>query len=193
MAVAQAARRRGARVVVVLGPSQGADTAGMEVLDVVTAEEMRDGVLARVASADFFIAAAAVSDWRPVERAPQKRKKGQASEAESLRLERTPDVLAEAAEAVRGAARRPVLVGFAAETEQVLENASAKLLRKGLDAIVANDVSRADAGFATDTNTVTVLTRAGERAEFSGTKAEVADQLWDFILASLDVPARAAR
>jgi phosphopantothenoylcysteine decarboxylase/phosphopantothenate--cysteine ligase len=192
LAVAQAARRRGARVVVVLGPSQGADTVGMEVLDVVTAQEMRDGVLARVASADFFIAAAAVSDWRPVERAPQKRKKGQASEAESLRLERTPDVLAEAAEAVRGAARRPVLVGFAAETEQVLENASAKLLRKGLDAIVANDVSRADAGFAAETNTVTVLTRAGERAEFSGTKAEVADQLWDFILASLDVPARAA-
>jgi phosphopantothenoylcysteine decarboxylase / phosphopantothenate---cysteine ligase len=194
LAVAQAARRRGARVTVVLGPSQGgADTAGLEVLDVVSALQMRDAVLARVASVDYFIAAAAVSDWRPVERAPQKRKKGQAPEAESLRLERTPDVLAEAAEAVRSAARRPVLVGFAAETERVLENASAKLLRKGLDAIVANDVSRSDAGFASDNNVVTVLTRAGERLELAGTKAEVADRLWDLVFTSLAQPARAAR
>jgi phosphopantothenoylcysteine decarboxylase / phosphopantothenate---cysteine ligase len=194
LAVAQAARRRGARVTVVLGPSQPeADTAGLEVLDVVSALEMRDAVLARVASVDYFIAAAAVSDWRPSERAPQKRKKGQAPEAESLRLERTPDVLAEAAEAVRGAARRPVLVGFAAETERVLENASAKLLRKGLDAIVANDVSRSDAGFASDTNVVTVLTRAGDRVEIAGTKADVADRLWDLVLTSLAQPARAAR
>ena len=193
LAVAQAARRRGAQVTVVLGPSSGMEAAGLEVLDVVTAEEMRDAVLSRVASVDFFVAAAAVSDWRPVERAPQKRKKGNAPEAESLRLERTPDVLAEAAEAVRGAVRRPVLVGFAAETERLLENASAKLLRKGLDAIVANDVSREGAGFGVDTNVVTVLTRSGERAELSGTKLEVADGLWDFLLASLDVPARALR
>jgi phosphopantothenoylcysteine decarboxylase / phosphopantothenate---cysteine ligase len=193
LAVAQAARRRGARVTVVLGPSGGVDTGGLEVLDVVTAQEMRDAVLARVASVDFLIAAAAVSDWRPTERAPQKRKKGNSPEAESLRLERTPDVLAEAADAVRGAARRPVLVGFAAETERLLENASAKLLRKGLDAIVANDVSRPDAGFAADTNAVVVLTRGGERAELSGTKLEVADGLWDFFLASLDLPVRASR
>jgi phosphopantothenoylcysteine decarboxylase/phosphopantothenate--cysteine ligase len=193
LAVAQAARRRGARVTVVLGPVAGGDRAGLEVIEVVTAEEMREAVLARVAAADFFIGSAAVSDWRPAERAPQKRKKGDASEAESLRLERTPDVLAEVAQAVRGAARRPVLVGFAAETEKVLENASAKLLRKGLDAIVANDVSRADAGFAVDTNVATVLTRNGDRVELSGTKTEVADRLWDLILASLVQPARALR
>jgi phosphopantothenoylcysteine decarboxylase/phosphopantothenate--cysteine ligase len=193
LAVAQAARRRGARVTVVLGPSESADTAGLEVLDVVTAEQMRDAVLGRVASVDFFVAAAAVSDFRPVERATQKRKKGGAPEGESLRLERTPDVLAEAVDAVRGAARRPLFLGFAAETQRVLENASAKLLRKGLDAIVANDVSRTDAGFAVDTNVVTVLTRSGERLELSGTKAEVADGLWDFVLASLVQPARAAR
>jgi phosphopantothenoylcysteine decarboxylase/phosphopantothenate--cysteine ligase len=102
-------------------------------------------------------------------------------------------VLAEAAEAVRGAARRPVLVGFAAETERLVENASAKLLRKGLDAIVANDVGGEGAGFGLDTNVVTVLTRSGERVELSGTKLEVADGLWDFVLASLDVPARASR
>jgi phosphopantothenoylcysteine decarboxylase / phosphopantothenate---cysteine ligase len=185
LAVAHAARRRGGLVTVVLGPSAAADTAGLEVLNVVSAEEMRDAVLARVASVDFFIAAAAVSDWRPTERASQKRKKGTALAAESLKLERTPDVLAEAAEAVRGATRRPLLVGFAAETERLLENASAKLLRKGLDAIVANEVGRAGAGFAADTNAVTVLGRGGERLELSGTKAEVADHLWDFLLASL--------
>ena len=193
LAVALAARRRGGRVTLVLGPSAPLDTAGLEVLDVVTAEEMREAVLARVPSVDFFIAAAAVSDWRPSERALQKRKKGTSPEAELLKLERTPDVLAEAADAVRGAARRPVLVGFAAETERLLENASAKLLRKGLDAIVANDVSRPGAGFATDTNTVTVLSRGGERVELSGTKAEVADRLWDFLLASLGQPVRALR
>lgn len=193
LAVAQAARRRGGQVTVVLGPSALVDTAGLEVLNVVTAEEMRDAVLARVTSVDFFIAAAAVSDWRPAERAAQKRKKGSASEAESLKLERTPDVLSEAAEAVRGAARRPLLVGFAAETERLLENASAKLLRKGLDAIVANDVSRPGGGFASENNTVTVLSRGGERLELSGTKGEVADRLWDYLLASLDQPLRAHR
>ncbi len=193
LAMAQAARRRGAKVTVVLGPAGEVDRRGLEVQDVVTAEQMREAVLARVASVDFFVAAAAVSDWRPKERAPQKRKKGSASEAESLLLERTPDVLAEAAEAVRGLARRPVLVGFAAETEAVLENASAKLLRKGLDAIIANDVSAPDAGFAVDTNRVTVLTRGGTRLELSGTKVEVAERLWDFLLGPQAEPVRARR
>jgi len=193
LAVAQAARRRGARVTVVLGPAGEVDRRGLEVQDVVTAAQMREAVLARVASVDFFLAAAAVSDWRPRERAPQKRKKGNSPEAESLLLERTPDVLAEAAEAVRGLARRPVLVGFAAETEALLENASAKLLRKGLDAIVANDVSGPDAGFAADTNRVTVLTRGGARLELSGTKVEVAERLWDFLLGPQAEPARALR
>ena len=193
LAMAHAARRRGARVTLVLGPSAALDRSGLEVVDVVTAAEMRDAVLGRVPSVDFFIAAAAVSDWRPVERAAQKRKKGSGSEAESLRLERTPDVLAEASDAVRGAARRPILVGFAAETEHMLENASAKLLRKGLDAIVANDVGRGDGGFASDNNAVTVLLRGGERVELSGTKVEVADRLWDALLSSLPQPVRALR
>jgi phosphopantothenoylcysteine decarboxylase/phosphopantothenate--cysteine ligase len=193
IAMAQAARRRGARVTVVLGPAGQLDRSGLQVKDVVTAEEMREAVLSQVASVDYFVAAAAVSDWRPAERAPQKRKKAKGPKTESLRLERTPDVLAEAAEAVRGAARRPVLVGFAAETEKVVENASAKLLRKGLDAIVANDVSGTGAGFATDNNRVTVLTRGGGRLELSGTKAEVAERLWDFLLTSVGQSARARR
>ncbi len=193
LAMAHAARRRGAKVTVVLGPACEVDRRGLQVQDVVTAEQMREAVLARVASVDYFIAAAAVSDWRPKERAPQKLKKGTASQAESLQLERTPDVLAEAAEAVRGLARRPVLVGFAAETQAVVENASAKLLRKGLDAIIANDVSGAGAGFAADTNRVTVLTRGGARMELSGTKVEVAERLWDFLLGPQAEPARARR
>ena len=193
LAMAHAARRRGAKVTVVLGPAGEVDRRGLQVQDVVTAEQMREAVLARVASVDYFIAAAAVSDWRPKERAPQKLKKGTASQAESLQLERTPDVLAEAAEAVRGLARRPVLVGFAAETQAVVENASAKLLRKGLDAIIANDVSGAGAGFAADTNRVTVLTRGGARMELSGTKVEVAERLWDFLLGPQAEAARARR
>jgi len=193
LAIARAARRRGAEVTVVLGPAVEQDVEGLEVVRVVTAAEMRDAVLGRVGAVDFFVAAAAVSDWRPAERAGQKRKKGEAREVEALRLERTPDVLAEAAEAVRGATRRPVLVGFAAETEKLVEHASAKLLRKGLDVIVANDVTRPGAGFAADTNAVTVLSRNGERLELSGTKSEVADRLWDLLLTTFPRPARATR
>jgi phosphopantothenoylcysteine decarboxylase / phosphopantothenate---cysteine ligase len=193
LAVAQGARRRGAKVTVVLGPVVGGERTGLDIIDVVTAAEMRDAVLARVATVDYFIATAAVSDFRPAERAAQKRKKAQAPEGESLRLERTPDILAEAAELVRGAAHRPVLVGFAAETERLLEQASAKLLRKGLDAIVANDVTQPGAGFAADTNTVTVLTRSGERVELSGAKREVAEALWEVLLRSAAQPAQARR
>ena len=93
----------------------------------------------------------------------------------------------------RIAALVPQIRARAAETERLLENASAKLLRKGLDAIVANDVGRAGTGFAADTNAVTVLSRNGERLELSGTKREVAEGLWDFLLASLELPARASR
>jgi len=193
VAVARAARRRGAQVTVVAGPGVEIDPQGLEVVPVVSAAEMRDAVLARVGEADFLVAAAAVSDWRPAERAAQKRKKADAPAAESLRLERTPDVLAEATEAVRGAARRPVLVGFAAETEKLVEHASAKLLRKGLDVIVANDVTRPGAGFGTETNAVTVLSRSGDRRELSGTKGEVAELLWDLLLSAFPQPARASR
>jgi phosphopantothenoylcysteine decarboxylase/phosphopantothenate--cysteine ligase len=90
-------------------------------------------------------------------------------------------VLALAAERSRGLARRPLIVGFAAETENVVENATAKLLRKGLDLIVANDVTRSDAGFGVDTNAVIIVDRAGGRLEVSGTKDAVAAALWDRI------------
>ncbi|MDC0708091.1 bifunctional phosphopantothenoylcysteine decarboxylase/phosphopantothenate--cysteine ligase CoaBC [Stigmatella sp. ncwal1] len=186
LALAEAARRMGAQVTVVLGPVGAVDRTGLEVVDVVSAEEMAREVLARVREADWFIASAAVSDWRPETRASQKVKKGETPEV--LKLVRTPDVLAEASRLVAGSSRRPVLVGFAAETERVLEHARDKLERKGLDAIVANDVTVAGAGFGTETNQVTVLTRAGARKDLAGTKREVAQGILELLL-SLAVPA----
>ena len=180
LALAEAARALGAKVTVVLGPVGAVDRTGLEVVDVVSAEDMAREVLARVEEVDWFIASAAVSDWRPETRAPQKVKKGEAPEV--LRLVRTPDVLAEASRKVAGAQKRPLLVGFAAETERVLEHAREKLERKSLDAIVANDVTAPGAGFGTDTNRVTVLTRAGAHQELAGTKREVARGILELLL-----------
>jgi phosphopantothenoylcysteine decarboxylase/phosphopantothenate--cysteine ligase len=188
LALAEAARALGAKVTVVLGPvGTVVDRTGLEVVDVVSAEDMAREVLARVEAVDWFIASAAVSDWRPETRAPQKVKKGEGPEA--LRLVRTPDVLAEASRRVAGARKRPLLVGFAAETERVLEHAREKLERKGLDAIVANDVTAPGAGFGTDTNRVTVLTRTGASWELSGSKREVAQGILELLLRLAPAPA----
>jgi phosphopantothenoylcysteine decarboxylase / phosphopantothenate---cysteine ligase len=181
LALAEEARRMGARVTVVLGPVGEVERSGYEVVDVVSAEDMAREVLARVEEVDCFIASAAVSDWRPRARAPQKVKKTEGPE--TLTLVRTPDVLAEASARVWGRERRPVLVGFAAETERVEEHAREKLERKRLDVIVANDVTAPGAGFGVDTNRVTVLTRDGERRELAGTKREVARALLEFLAA----------
>jgi phosphopantothenoylcysteine decarboxylase/phosphopantothenate--cysteine ligase len=184
LALAQEARALGAQVTVVLGPVGEVTRAGLEVVDVVSAEDMAREVLARVEEVDVFIASAAVSDWRPAERAPQKAKKSEGPQ--SLTLVRTPDVLLEASRRVAGRGRRPLLIGFAAETERVLEHAREKLERKGLDAIVANDVTAPGAGFGTDTNRVVVLTRDGRQRELSGTKREVARGVLEWLV----VPSR---
>lgn len=186
LALAEAARALGAKVTVVLGPVGAVDRTGLEVIDVVSAEDMAREVLARVESVDWFIATAAVSDWRPETRAPQKVKKGESPEV--LKLVRTPDVLAEASRKVAGARKRPLLVGFAAETERVLEHAREKLERKSLDAIVANDVTVPGAGFGTDTNRVTVLTRSGEPKSLDGTKREVAQGILELLLVLAPAP-----
>jgi phosphopantothenoylcysteine decarboxylase/phosphopantothenate--cysteine ligase len=179
LALAEAARAMGAKVTVVLGPVGAVERSGYEVVDVVTAEDMAREVLARVEGVDCFIASAAVSDWKPETRAAQKVKKSEGPE--TLTLVRTPDVLAEASRRVSGGGKRPVLVGFAAETQRVVEYAREKLERKGLDAIVANDVTAPGAGFGVDTNRVTVLTRDGQQRDFSGTKREVARSILDLI------------
>ncbi|MGQ0506922.1 MAG: bifunctional phosphopantothenoylcysteine decarboxylase/phosphopantothenate--cysteine ligase CoaBC [Myxococcaceae bacterium] len=177
LALAQDARARGADVTVVLGPVNGGDSDGIEVVKVVTAEEMAREVLARVEDTDFFVASAAVSDYRPESASSQKVKKSDGPE--TLTFVRTPDVLLDAARKVAGRSPKPVLVGFAAETEKLLEHAREKLQRKGLDVIVANDVTEPGAGFEVDTNKVTVLTKNGTEISAEGTKREVAAKIWD--------------
>ncbi len=188
LAMAEVARARGADVTVVLGPVGDVKRDGLDVVDVVTAEQMAREVLQRVDGVDVLVATAAVSDFRPQAASPTKIKKSDAPEA--LTLVRTPDVLLEASRKVAGSSRRPVLVGFAAETHDVLTYAQKKLVEKDLDLIVANDVTAPGAGFGTDTNAVTVLGRHGERVEVKGSKREVAARIWDAVVPLL--PARAS-
>jgi phosphopantothenoylcysteine decarboxylase/phosphopantothenate--cysteine ligase len=183
LAMAAAARALGAQVTVVLGPvgaDASTDRRGLEVVDVVSAEDMAREVLSRVEQSRVLVAAAAVSDHRPETIHAQKQKKDNAPL--EMKLVRTPDVLAQAAARVAKASPRPLLVGFAAETEQWLENARAKLDQKQLDFIVANDVSVPGSGFAGDTNRVMVLRRGGEQVPFEGTKREVADGIWNLLI-----------
>ena len=157
-AVAEAARTRGAEVTVVAGATTAPAPAGVRVVRALSAADMRDAVMREVGSATVFIAAAAVADYRPAARAGEKIKKSDS--ALSLALEPTPDVLAEVS-----AARHDglLVVGFAAETERVVENALDKLRRKNLDAVVANDLTQDGAGFDKETNVITLLTRDREQ------------------------------
>jgi len=176
-AVAEAARRRGAIVTLVSGPTALPAPGGIEFVRVETAAEMRNAVLPRAVAADVIIAAAAVSDFRPAEAAAQKLKKSEAAPA--LRLAANDDILA-----LLGQRKRPnqTLVGFAAETSDTLTHARQKLEAKNLDWIVANDVTLEGAGFDGDTNIVTLLGRGGaETALPLLTKREVAERLLDML------------
>lgn len=180
LAMAHVARARGADVTVVLGPvSDALSVEGLEIVEVTTADQMVEAVLKRVDSSDFFVATAAVSDWKPAEVAKEKAAKS--SGPETLTLVRTPDVLASASAQVHGLPKRPVLVGFAAQTHDLEKYALEKLQKKRLDFIVANDVSAPGAGFGTDTNRVTVWSAAGAKAEAFGPKREVAARIWDIV------------
>jgi phosphopantothenoylcysteine decarboxylase/phosphopantothenate--cysteine ligase len=156
-ALAEAARARGAEVTVVAGPTTAAAPAGVRVVRVGSAEEMRNAVASEVEGTTVFVAAAAVSDYRPVARSANKMKK--TGDGLTLQLEPTPDVLAEVSRQRRNGL---LVVGFAAETDNLIENARKKLLGKNLDAVVANDVTRAGAGFDSETNAVTLLARDRE-------------------------------
>jgi phosphopantothenoylcysteine decarboxylase / phosphopantothenate---cysteine ligase len=135
------------------------------------------------------VGAAAVSDYRPARVAPQKIKKGEGEE--TLVLARTPDILAELGRRFAGTAGAPVLVGFAAETEEVIARAREKLKRKGCDLVVANKVGAPGAGFGGDTNRVALVSPT-ELAEIEGPKDKVAEAILDWILPVLD-GRRAAR
>jgi phosphopantothenoylcysteine decarboxylase/phosphopantothenate--cysteine ligase len=175
-ALAEAAQGRGAKVILISGPSAQHPAAHCELVKITTAAEMRETVLARMNEATMIIKAAAVADYTPVKIAPQKlKRKGPLT----LELEPTEDILAEV---VRR--RRPgqLIVGFAVETENRMENGRAKLLAKGADAIVVNDVSGKGIGFDADNNAATFLTAttATELPEMS--KRSLADRILDEIL-----------
>ncbi len=175
-ALARAALRRGAKVVLISGPTALKPPPGITFCPVKTAEDMRQAVFDHRDGSHVIIKAAAVSDYRPKETAQQKIKKG--AEALSLDMVKNPDILA-----LLGQTKKDhpvVLVGFAAETQNLLENAQQKITAKNLDMIVANDVSRTDAGFGTDTNAVKIIHAEGrvEDSPLMG-KIEVAHLILD--------------
>jgi phosphopantothenoylcysteine decarboxylase/phosphopantothenate--cysteine ligase len=173
-ALAGAARARGAKVVLISGPTELQPPAGVEVIRVTTAAEMRDAVVPRAAGADVVIMAAAVADYAPVDVSQQKIHK--TAGMLTLSLTRTPDILAEIGKQ-RGSAERPLLIGFAAETTDVVASARRKQREKGVELVVANDVSRSDAGFEADTNEVTLVSSTGEETLALQPKSAIAAQV----------------
>jgi phosphopantothenoylcysteine decarboxylase/phosphopantothenate--cysteine ligase len=174
-ALAQTALRRGARVLLVSGPTWLTPPAAAEITRVESTEEMRDAVLKLLPQATIVIKTAAVSDYRPKSAAGQKiKRKG----AMTLELEPTPDILKELS-LQKGS---QLVVGFAAETENVLENARQKLVSKNLDAIVVNDVSREGVGFDSDRNAVTIISRDEVVEVPETTKWEVAQRVLDHVV-----------
>jgi phosphopantothenoylcysteine decarboxylase/phosphopantothenate--cysteine ligase len=178
-AVAAEAARRGAEVTLVAGPTSVDAPPVAEVVRVRGAEEMHRAVLDRSDRADVVVMAAAVADYTPVARAPEKVAKQ--GDVLTLELRRTPDILAELGTRRLKAGHGPVLVGFAAETADVVTRAAAKRDRKHVDLIVANDVSRTDAGFDVETNQVTILSAAGAEALPLQSKSRVAQAILDRI------------
>jgi phosphopantothenoylcysteine decarboxylase / phosphopantothenate---cysteine ligase len=174
-ALAEAALRRGARVLLVSGPTSLTPPGAAEVTPVESTEEMRDAVLKLLSEASIVIKTAAVADYRPRTTAGQKlKRKG----AMTLELEPTPDILQELSRRKSS----QIVVGFAAETENVLENARQKLVGKNLDAIVVNDVSREGVGFDSDRNAVTIITRDEVVEIPETTKWEVAQRVLDQVV-----------
>jgi phosphopantothenoylcysteine decarboxylase/phosphopantothenate--cysteine ligase len=178
-ALAEAALKRGGDVTVVAGITTVDPPAGVRVVRALSAAEMDEAVARESASASVFIGAAAIADYRPAQRAEQKIKKTE--ESVTLTLERTPDVLANVAAARRNGM---LVVGFAAETENVIANAREKLRSKKLDAIVANDVTRSDSGFDSRTNAITIITaRNNDPLELPTlSKSEAANRILDCIV-----------
>ena len=178
IAIAGEALARGAAVTLVLGPGTVAPPAGADVIRVETAEEMRAAVLAR-ADADAIVMAAAVADFRPKMAADRKLKKEHG--VPELVFEPTPDILSELA-ALRRSGQ--VLVGFAAETDDVVAGGRDKLARKGLDLLVANAVGRPATGFGADTNDAAIVAASGQDTRLrTWTKRELASALWDRVAA----------
>jgi len=179
-ALVEAARDRGAKVTLVTAPISLAEPVGVDVVKVGTAQEMRQAVVKVTPQADALIMAAAVSDYRPIKAAKDKIKKREAGL--TLELECTPDILG----SVKG---NFIKVGFAAESSNLVKNAKQKLQQKGLDFIVANDITASDSGFGADTNRVTIIDREGKVDSLPlMPKREVADKVLDRVVELLPKP-----
>jgi len=179
-ALAEAALRRGAKVVLITGPTALKPPSAAEVVQVQTAKEMRDAVVANLERSTIIIKAAAVADFTVRNAAAQKIKRGGTM---NLELESTPDILKE----IAGRKGRRIVVGFAAETQNALENARKKLQSKSLDAIVVNDVSKPGIGFDSERNAVTILTPTDSINVPETTKWEVAHRVLDVVVSLLGV------
>ena len=188
-ALAAEAARRGATVTLVAGPATAEPPGTVEVVNVRSAAEMYRAVIERASVADVVIMAAAVADYTPAEVATEKIAKN--DETLTIQFRRTVDILARLGRQ-RGSAERPLLVGFAAETHDVLAKARSKRQAKHVDLIVANDVSRTDAGFESESNTVTLIAADGEHAVPMQPKAGVARAILDRVESMLTAtPAKA--
>ena len=177
-AMARSAWYRGADVKIVAGPVD-VDAYGIEVVHVKSARDMLEAVRKNLSWADFVVKAAAVGDYRVKEIAPRKLKR-EGKDTLTLELVQNPDISAEAGRLKRDG---QVLVGFAAETDNITVNAREKLARKNLDYILANDVTGKGSGFATDTNTLRLISRDGEERVFSGLKEDIAFDIWSELIA----------
>ncbi|MDP2716556.1 bifunctional phosphopantothenoylcysteine decarboxylase/phosphopantothenate--cysteine ligase CoaBC [Rheinheimera sp.] len=176
-ALAAAAAAMGANVTLISGPVQLATPAGVKRIDVTTAQQMHDAALAQAVQSNIFIGCAAVADYRVAEVAGEKMKK-KADSALELKLVQNPDIIASVAALP---AQRPFTVGFAAETQNVLQYAKDKLARKKLDLICANDVSNSQLGFNSDHNAVTLVWQSGELALPAQPKASLAKAILQHI------------
>jgi len=178
-AIAEAVRDRGARVTLISGPVNLPPPENVETINVRSTREMFEAVMSRIHDVTVFIGSAAVADFRPVSRAAQKIKKD-GRKAIAIELEETEDIIA--AVGADPNRRGRIVAGFAAESQSLLEFAERKLREKGMDLIVANDITRADAGFDVETNAATIIKRDGSRVELPlQSKRELAGRLLDEI------------
>ena len=178
-AVAEAARDRGAEVTVVCGVTTVEPPSGVNVIKGVSAREMFDAVLKELPKATVFIGAAAVADYAPANAADAKIKK-EKQDTLTLELKKTPDILSEVSKRRK---KGQLVIGFAAETNDVITYAKIKMGKKDLDMVIANDITKEGAGFNTDTNIATILTRAGGEIELPlMSKRELADRILDELL-----------
>ena len=177
-AMARSAWYRGADVRIITGPVN-VDCWGMESIRVTSASEMMSAVISNLSWADYVVKAAAVGDYKAKEISGRKIKR-EGKDSLTLELVSNPDIAAEAGKLKRDG---QILVGFAAETDRISENARAKIVRKNLDFILANDVTGKDSGFASDTNTLRLISRSGSEEIFSGLKEDISFDVWSRIIA----------